>query len=243
MAGNYDVFSHTGMRENNEDFALVKTVGGTTILVVCDGVGGSAKGEVASKAVATNIVDFITRQTGAESYEKHVQQAIIHAQETLNELALAGEGSHNMATTLTLAVVHPGKAVLAHMGDSRIYFIRGSGIIYQTADHSLVGELLRGGVITETEAATHPKKNVITRYLVAGQQQPDPEIVSIPEILPGDQLFLCTDGVLESVSNTKLLQVLAAKNTVSAKMKELAALCAASSRDNYTAVLLEYAAD
>ena len=130
---------------------------------------------------------------------------------------------------------------MAHIGDSRIYHIRPEvGIMYRSDDHSLVNALVRSGNITAEQAINHPQSNFITRSMScvdAGDDYSAATLVETTDINAGDYFFLCTDGVLDRVSDEKLLMILEKQVSDAEKCRELARLSADSS-DNNTAMLI-----
>ena len=145
-------------------------------------------------------------------------------------------------------MLHRGGALVAHIGDSRIYHVRPSlaskegrtGIIYQSADHSLVNDLLKAGEITEEEAVNFPQKNVITRAMQPHlERRYKADIYEINDVESGDYFFLCCDGVLEQLTNDKLGEILANVTlNDDGKIAAIKAVCDERTRDNYTCWLV-----
>ena len=146
-----------------------------------------------------------------------------------------------MATTLTFVAFHSDGCFIAHIGDSRVYYVRpGSGIVYRTDDHSLVNALVRAGVITEKEAETHPDRNVITRSVCvpdAEQERSAATMVNITDVRPGDYVFMCSDGVLKNLSDDMLVEILGKPASDAEKCARIAAM-SVDSDDNNTAYLV-----
>jgi protein phosphatase len=146
-----------------------------------------------------------------------------------------------MATTLTFLCLHTGGAMVAHIGDSRIYQIRpGAGILYRSFDHSLVNAMVHSGDITPDEAENHPKSNYITRSMNpgnAGQARSCASVLQITDVQAGDYFLLCTDGVLHCCDDNTLLEILSSEMPDEMKMRDLARKCYFSS-DNNTAILV-----
>lgn len=149
-----------------------------------------------------------------------------------------------MGTTLAFLHISNRQALMAHIGDSRIYHLRKNDncqvrIIYKSSDHSLVNELLQSGVITEEEAETHPKKNVITRAMQPNQEKRCPAAIHITrDVAAGDRFFLCTDGVSESISDTQLCDIVAKNMNDEAMINVICQQCQGRSRDNFSAYLV-----
>ena len=144
-----------------------------------------------------------------------------------------------MATTLTCVCFHKDGILAAHMGDSRIYHVRPNvGILYRSADHSLVQALLQAGELTPEEAKTFPRKNVITKAIQPHSAHLSAEVQNITDVKSGDFLFLCCDGVLENLTDERLTEVLSMTCSDAEKLKLIEAESIDKTRDNYTAYLI-----
>lgn len=235
-------FTETGKRQSNQD-SIYPRFGTASvndrIFLVCDGVGGNAGGEVASSFVCTRLSELISGHQGDLGVPSLVEY-ITKTQSGLVEFAMEYPELTGMATTLTLLCMRDDGAWCVHIGDSRIYHIRGGSILYKSADHSYVGQLLRAGLLSEEEARNHPKKNVITRAVTSySTDKPEAEIRLITDLMKGDYLLLCTDGVVEGVSDEELLHTLGRNIENSQKIDYLQRLCAQYAKDNYSAYLIE----
>lgn len=244
-------FSEIGRKDNQEDFLWPNPLTVTTgnrVFVMCDGVGGQECGEVASQTAATALGSYLTEHypTGGIVTKADFEEALSYA---YNEMDKVDNGAvRKMGTTMTCLVLHRGGALVAHIGDSRIYHVRPSlaskegrtGIIYQSADHSLVNDLLRAGEITEEEAVNFPQKNVITRAMQPHlERRYKADIYEIDDVQGGDFFFLCCDGVLEQLTNDKLGEILANEGLDDdAKISAIKAVCDGNTRDNYTCWLV-----
>ena len=228
-------YSGIGKRNNNEDsYSFSKS----NFFIVCDGVGGAEKGEVASSIV----VDEFTRIYD-ESFETEPEQALRFVENKLSEHINNHPESMGMATTLTFSKVTNEGILVAWVGDSRVYQFRGGKIIFQTTDHSWVNDALRAGMITAEEAVNHPKSNIITRA-VQGEHKPveiDVELIS--DLRDGDFIFHCSDGVLEAWNNEELKTLFSSLNDGDELLKSIESKCAEISRDNNTAILYQIKSD
>lgn len=206
-------FYQLGLRDNQEDSRFPNADAPKNhqpFFVVCDGVGGHEKGEVASRSVCEafgsymNKVDF-DREFSFDDFAK----ALDYAYNALHKAMRTG--SKEMATTLTFICFHGGGALAAHIGDSRIYHIRPEvGILYRSDDHSLVNALVHLGNLTPEEAENHPQSNCITRcmdYAKLKEERMQATVIQISDIEPGDYFFLCTDGVLDKLDDERILKV------------------------------------
>lgn len=186
------------VRQVNEDAFYV----GDKLLVVADGMGGHAAGEVASQiAVAT---------VSAWSDWSHPFDALRAAFTAANKAVLAKAASDaacaGMGTTMTACRLSGNKIAVAHVGDSRLYLLRQARLTCLTIDHSVVGEMVRSGGLSEEAARLHPQRNILTRALGAELQI---NIDAFCEtLLPGDRLLLCTDGLHALVQMTEIEHLL-----------------------------------
>ncbi|MCM1021939.1 MAG: serine/threonine-protein phosphatase [Muribaculum sp.] len=210
--------------------------------IVCDGVGGEACGEVASNTVANAIGQTVAELTadGEELTAYGFSQALNAASQALNDAV--DEGSPNMSTTLTFLHFNSNNAIVAHMGDSRIYQIRpGLGVIYRSNDHSLVNSMVHTGNLTPQEAIDHPKSNFITRYmspLQPGSYPTSADLLYITDIEAGDCFLLCSDGVLHCVDDAELSTLLSRKDVPDSVTGQLLAQLCVKSSDNNTAIIV-----
>jgi PPM family protein phosphatase len=231
-----------GKRANNEDSiypSLDKRSANEQLFMVCDGVGGAAKGDVASKLVCETFSSLFKKATQSDppfvgSVLKVVEDGI---QEYIEDNPIAA----GMATTLTLLHFHSNGATVAHIGDSRVYHIRKGEILYRSEDHSFVQGLIKEGIITPEEARKHPRRNVITRAIQGSKNRTVADTHVIHDIQTGDYFFLCSDGILESVSDEDLCALLISPISNQQRIAQIKKLCTAHSRDNFSCYLIEVA--
>ena len=230
--------SEKGKRQNNEDciFPLSELANlRQRLFMVCDGVGGAEKGEVASALACDSIQTyFITFLEDNEATEAFVNKAIQYTESCFDKNIAQYPESKGMATTMTLLYIGESDITLAHIGDSRIYQFREGRIIFKTGDHSLVQSLVDIGEITKEEAAVHPKKNVITRALCGTTNPVKADVACIKDIQYGDFFFLCTDGVTDCLQDEQL-SLLFSSGQSTEKIKDiLIEHCSKESKDNYS---------
>lgn len=240
-------YSHIGRKEQQEDavWPLFSDVtADNRCIVLCDGVGGSEHGEVASQTSSKVIGEYLTEVLAKSDFvcDEDVQEAVNLAYDELERIDAdnAGNGRVSMATTLTCVCFHQDGILAAHMGDSRIYHIRpGEGLKYQSDDHSLVNALLKAGELTPEEAENFPRKNVITKAIQPHTERRfNAEVHQLTDVQNGDYLFLCCDGVLEQVTNDRLVEVLSMDCSDEEKLAMLEADSMDKTRDNFTAYLI-----
>ena len=220
------------------------------VFVLCDGMGGHENGEVASETVSQALGKYLDNLLkGYSSLTANMfREALTYAYDELDKRDTGG--FKKMGTTMTCLCLHNEGYLVAHIGDSRIYHIRPSltdaekgrqGIIYQSSDHSLVNDLLRAGELTEEEAQNFPQKNIITRAMQPNlERRHKADIYSFTDIKAGDYFFLCTDGVLEQLTDSKLCEILHAKTKdAKLKLREIEKECYAKTQDNFSSCLIQ----
>ena len=211
--------------------------------MLCDGMGGLQGGQIASSVAVNSILSNLLAFESPEKSDEILRKVIKKANADVLQAA-ADSGIVGMGTTVTVLVINEKSAIVAHLGDSRIYQIRkGKGVIFQTKDHSLVNDLIDSGEITMDRAIDHPQRNVITKCIFVTGNRNDyqtPSITLIRDIQPHDIFMLCTDGVYSGFSNEKLSEILTSNESLEGKTKELADFCK-NSCDNNTAYLVEVA--
>ena len=230
--------SERGKRANNED-SIYPLQPHTTdrLFIVCDGVGGATKGNIASRLVCDTFANVF--QDIKMSDVHFIETCLLEVEEVVEKYTIANPESMGMATTLTLVHFHENGVTVAHVGDSRIYQIRNGQILYRSEDHSFVQDLVRTGIITQEEAAVHPKRNVITRAVQGKQRPTKADVYILQDIQADDCFFLCSDGILESVTDAVLCHTLASADSNEQKIKEIKELCEAKSRDNFSCYLIQ----
>ena len=243
--------NETGKRENNEDSIYPdkgKADEAQRFFLVCDGMGGHENGEVASRTVCAAFAEFLENRDLARFDRSGFEQALEYAYARLDEEDTKN-GEPKMGTTLAFVCFHARGVFMAHIGDSRIYHLRRhmwrgnhADILYKSQDHSHVGELIRAGIITEEEAATHPRRNVITRVMQPNQENlVYADIYESDDVEAGDHFFLCTDGIIESVSDGLLCDIVGRDIGNEDKIKAIHEACLKGSRDNFSAYLISVA--
>ena len=218
------------IRDHNEDSLLVKD----PLYVIADGMGGHAAGEIASEiAVQTLGKAQITKPDS-----NALRRAVAEANSLIIKGAQQGLGRQGMGTTLTAVVLSGDELLVAQIGDSRAYLLQNGSLRQITRDHSLVGELVAAGKITEEEARFHPNRSVITRALGSEPHvQPDLYEMRVHE---GERLLLCSDGLNSMLDNDSIAQILMSypdpQDTADALVK---AANEAGGYDNTTVIVID----
>jgi protein phosphatase len=231
-----------GKRDNMED-AIFPEHGiakdSDTLFLVCDGMGGHNRGETASSLACRGFSDYFAANPLKSISEQYFLDAFHFVEGLFDSYTEEHKETRGMGTTLVMACFIDEAAVVTHCGDSRLYHFRGQELLWRTCDHKLVEELVRQGIITPGEAVHHPKSNVITKAIQGyNTLNVEPEIHIINDIKPGDHFFLCSDGIYESITDPQLGEILASGSTDAEKLQIIEELCAANSKDNYSAYLL-----
>src|SRR5215204_4613202 len=185
----YVTHSEIGLiRKNNQDSGYASP----HLLVVADGMGGAAAGDLAS-AVAIDTIRKVESPTTGDDMLQRLALAIDQANDKIAELVESDLSLEGMGTTVTGGMFDGTRLGLAHIGDSRAYLYRHGYLERLTHDHTWVQSLVVDGKISETEAAMHPHRSLLLKVL-NGQPTNDPDLVMVP-VVPGDRLMFCSDGV------------------------------------------------
>ena len=220
-------------RRRNEDAFVCDP----PLFAIADGMGGAQAGELASRLAAAAIEEA----AAAVSDKEGVVGVVRTANARIFQRSLQDPGVAGMGTTATVALVdeRAGALSVAHVGDSRAYRFRDGTLEQLTTDHSLVGELVRSGRLTEDEAAVHPHRSVITRAL-GTEAEVDVDTLTV-DLRPGDLVLLCSDGLSAMVRDDEIARLLGAADGDPHRAAEalIGAANAAGGEDNVTVVLFE----
>jgi serine/threonine protein phosphatase PrpC len=234
--GSSAAVSHVGkIRANNQDSGYA----GEFLFVVADGMGGHAGGDVASAIAVKRIMETDRQFASGTDAEFALHTALTAANAQLAETVFDHSELTGMGTTVSGMVLVGSQAVIAHIGDSRIYLLRDGELSQITADHTFVQRLVDSGRITEEEAAVHPRRSVLMRVL--GDVDATPEIdTSILTTQPGDRWLLCSDGLSSYVAHDKIMHTLTSvENTEEAAERLVKDALDQGAPDNVTVVLVD----
>ena len=227
------------VRKENQDTYRIARNGG--VCVVCDGMGGAAGGRIASTLAAETYVAELEKILKPDMTPEQLREASSYAVAMANQAveSRATEDAElaNMVTTLVSAIAYEGGAVITNIGDSRAYYITEAGITRITKDHSLVESMVDHGDITADEARHHPSRNLITRAL--GRDTNAACDGYIRPMEKGDYILLCTDGLVNTVTDQEMLFEIIhgqGEDTCLSRLMEIAKSQGAP--DNVTAVLM-----
>ena len=220
----YASISETGKRQKNEDaFRIVGMADGNRWLaVVCDGMGGHDKGEVASETVADAIVDYWRNEVDETDSKLKVERACLKARVALDDCTFA-MGHVKMGTTMVMASIEGDIVTIAHLGDSRCYLMRPAlGLLYLTKDH------------IRMECGWE----IIDRCFFSYRPEACfPDVVQF-KLKAGDRIMLCSDGLYNSMTHKILLKNMMDEKSMDEIIDAYRILCEKQCNDNYTAVLI-----
>ena len=227
------------VRKENQDTYRIARNGG--VCVVCDGMGGAAGGRIASTLAAETYVAELDKVLKPDMTPEQLREAssyaVAMANQAVENRATEDAELSNMGTTLVSAIAYEGGTVITNIGDSRAYYITEAGITRITKDHSLVESMVDHGDITADEARHHPNRNLITRAL--GRDTNAACDGYIRPMEKGDYILLCTDGLVNTVTDQEMLFEIIhgqGEDTCLSRLMEIAKSQGAP--DNVTAVLI-----
>lgn len=203
--------SRIGGRPENQDSYGFKETRLGFLLTVCDGMGGGPGGKTASSIAVQEIITGIDEANDDEEVSNIIIKAVRRANMAILEAGNENPQLKGMGSTATVLLLSDKSAFLAHVGDSRVYQVRGGKKVFRTFDHSMVFELVKQKVITEEQARLSAQSNVITRAL---GMQPDLEVDVVEQpYLKGDRFVLCSDGIHGSMPEQELMKMVANRKT------------------------------
>lgn len=235
--------SKQGGRAENQDCCGYADTKYGLLVVVCDGMGGGPGGRTASFLAVNGIIESVKTAPLEESPKVILQKAIEDANVILLNKVEEDESLRGMGTTAVAILFSEESAVLAHVGDSRIYQLRHSKMIFRTQDHSQVAELVRKKIITEEQARLSSNSNIITRAIgTGGLCEVDIEEVPYEK---KDRFVLCTDGIWGSMPENQLIKAFTEKESLSGTVDRLSVkvdelgFAEGGYHDNHTIALIE----
>jgi len=225
------------VRAGNEDSALTSNA----LIAVADGMGGHAAGEVASR-IAIQVLAANSRVITAKDIDQESADDIFATSISDIDDALANASDENpaltgMGTTLSALFLRGNAVALLHVGDSRVYRLRGNTLEQLSRDHTIIQELLDQGSITEADIATHPQRSVLTQVLMGdGRSQPS---LTIFDVKSDDRYLLCSDGLTGVVSDKEIKAIIKGKARGAAVDALIDAAYVQGAPDNVTVVLAD----
>jgi serine/threonine protein phosphatase PrpC len=215
------------------------------LLIVADGMGGTAGGELASGLAVETISSYVTRTMPwfyryQDGREKELEAELVHAVEVCERTisdAAAGSRFSRMGTTLTMACVLWPRLYVVHAGDSRCYLHRGGALLRRTKDHTVAQKALDEGILSAEEAHQSVLSNTLWNCIGGGTEGVTPDVYHTT-LQPGDELLLCTDGLTRKLTDDVIGDILKTSPTPAVAVESLiAAANAAGGHDNITAIV------
>lgn len=241
----YTLGEHTlrGSRKVNQDRIAFAERDNAVLLVLADGLGGHARGELASELLTQTVVQGFNniRQPLIEQPSAFLALSILHAHKMIKAMGESHSPPINPRTTCVLCLVQNGYAYWAHVGDSRLYLFRNGKLVERTQDDTMIERLRQEGVLTEEEMLTHPDKSRLLKC-VGGPREPSVSLGQETLLNPDDLLLLCTDGLWEALPQETILGYLQQPELGDAVVDMLLAAESArgGSSDNITAIALRW---
>ena len=203
--------SRIGGRRYNQDRVAYAYSNQSLLLVLADGMGGHSHGEVAAQLAMQVFTDAFVQiaQPRISAPQEFLKEAMLLAHDAIVHCAHEQQLGGNPGTTCVAALLQDGEVFWAHVGDSRLYFLRRQVTLTRTHDHSMVQQLADWGMINEDEMKTHPDRNKITNCLGGAQDAPFVESSNAMPLQRGDTVLLCSDGLWGYLSETEMATTLA----------------------------------
>jgi serine/threonine protein phosphatase PrpC len=231
-----------GDREVNQDRHGILMSDAQVVLAACDGMGGHEDGELAAQtAIDTFLAGFKEHKPDLDAAPAFFKDVIEKAHRAVVRAGIRKPVDQRPRTTATLAMIAGNVAVWAHVGDSRVYHLRGDGVFNRTRDHSAVEALYQRGAITEAQMHTHPMRNFVEECLGGEADLPRIDIATPETLAPGDTLLLCTDGFWSPLDMDIVAERLGEAEDLQDELDALAAEAREHAKphsDNVTAVAL-----
>jgi serine/threonine protein phosphatase PrpC len=233
----YAAISDVGrVRKDNQDSGYA----GPWLLTVCDGVGGAARGDLASSTAIGQLRALDQPPAEGDDEENRldlVSGALHRASDRIGSLVDEEPALSGTSTTATVALFDGERLAMGHVGDSRAYLFRDHEISQLTSDHTFVQSLIDEGRITEEDARTHPHRNLILKAL-DGVHEVDPDLFTV-KLVEHDRVLLCSDGASGSLDNGRLADILATGSPDFAAVELVRASLEAGSTDNVTCIVAD----
>lgn len=186
--------SQQRLRESNEDHFALFTIGDITLAMVCDGMGGHFGGKHASALGIKVVHDTIESADPEISLKESLREAIQRANKAIYDASRRSHELIGMGTTIAAVAIRGGKAIVAHVGDSRVYLVRGDEVAQLTRDHTMVNLFVDAELLTPEDAESHPEAHVLSRSLGV-ERVVEVEFQEDLDLVDGDALLVCSDGV------------------------------------------------
>ena len=234
-------YTDVGGREINEDSIDSYIDGaGNGFFVVCDGLGGHGRGEVASALAVKSIIEKVKEES--ISADAILEKGIVYAQDTIMQAQADMNAENEMKTTVVCLRVYNGKAQWGHVGDTRLYMWRKRKLFTRTLDHSVPQMLVAAGEIKESQIRFHEDRNRLIRVVGAQWDSPKYDVTQSIDVEKGDAFLLCTDGFWELITEKEMYKCFKKAKTAEEWMNAMSAIVqkrgvkAKESMDNNSAI-------
>jgi len=236
--------SRQGPRPYNQDRLAYSYSKDALLLVLADGMGGHRNGEIAAQLAVKTLTDAFQRLAvpTLSSPAKFLIDNIQQVHDMIENVTQAEEYIESPRTTIVAAIIQRGYLYCAHVGDSRLYHFRNGHLLFRTEDHSIVQSLYKKGMISKEEMATHPYKNKIYNC-VGGETPPQIDLADRHELLEGDTILLCTDGVWGVISDQQIKEIIQKNKTIvdaTTELMDSAEFASDERGDNMSAIGLQW---
>jgi serine/threonine protein phosphatase PrpC len=235
--------SRQGPRPYNQDRLAYSYSKDALLIVLADGMGGHRHGEVAAQLAVKTLTDAFQEeaQPTLKNPAGFLKHAIQYVHDAIGALTIVQDMLEAPRTTVVAAIIQDNRLYCAHVGDSRLYHFRSGKLLYKTEDHSVVQMLYKRGQLDKAAMLTHPNRHKIYNCL-GGDKQPQIEQAQTDNLLEGDTLLLCSDGLWSVLSDVEIADMLhggIVTETVSALLDE-AELRSQTEGDNMSAIGLQW---
>lgn len=232
-------YSHIGKKQNQEDsYKILQNA-----FMICDGIGSRVNGEIASSFV----LDYISEELPDTINRPNLENLLIEVQEALNETYGDQATADGMGTTFAGIFLAPDSLYFTYIGNTRIYWVKpGSGKVWHTWDHSLIGDLMRANEISREAAKNHPMSKKSSKAITVNKngKTVKPDIYKADFVEENDLFFICSDGMTEVWEEDELVNLLLSEELDSfSKFEEIKHRAIEQSADNNTAILIEIGKD
>ena len=232
------------VRKNNEDSCLVLPPwSGDAIkkqfcaFAIADGMGGENSGEIASHIAVTSVKNWLFKSNVAKLQISDVEEMYGFVNAEIWDYAQKHPESKGMGTTLTFFIIKEDKAIVGHIGDSRLYRLRDGELVQITSDHSIVAEQVKKGLLTPEQARVHPTRHILSRVMGA-RQFVTPDVFFV-DIKINDRFVLFTDGIYGMIEPKDLKRIISENNVNDLPAKLVEAANNAGGKDNATVISIE----
>jgi serine/threonine protein phosphatase PrpC len=221
--------SNKGKREINEDSLQFQS---GKFYLVCDGVGGSGNGQIASQLVAETVKEALLNS-------KSISGAVEDAERKLSSYKKKNPSTEYMATTIAVAEILDNGILVSWAGDSRVYQFRDGKTLFTSSDHSWVANAVKEGTLSSVEALFHSRANELTKSIKDSSNPVKLEQVLIKDIQPDDFFLICTDGITETWIDLDLEELFLNTKNANKIIQILRDQCEIFSEDNYSAIVIQ----